>query len=150
MIVWRLPPKAVQTDRHHSSIAPSRSGPAGTASTSATRHAASILRQMHIRPPSFSPPEFHVRFLGLTSRKPLFNLEVKAHQAEQNADRTAVGGCGLHPKRVCHKLQNKSGVAHGVDLHLFIRSTQCIHVENSILKKWSTFDRIGGTKTRAG
>ena len=36
MIVWRLPPKAVHTDRHQSSIAASRSGPAGAARTSAT------------------------------------------------------------------------------------------------------------------
>jgi len=85
MIVWRLPPKAVHTDRHQSSIAASRSGPAGAARASATvmlpdpranTRVATLL--FHVR--------VHVCLLDLTAGKLLFNMEVKANQTEYNAD----------------------------------------------------------------
>ena len=68
MTVWRLGPKAVHTDRHQSSIAASRSGPAGRCQHVYNCHTTSILEQIHAWLRSFSPSEFHVYLLDLTAR----------------------------------------------------------------------------------
>jgi hypothetical protein len=140
-IVWRLAPKASQTDRHQSSIAMSRSGPADTPTTSANRHAAPILGQRYARPLSFSASEGHVRVLDLTARKLSLHVEIKADQTEHNADRPAIVVRGLHGERIHHVLQDKSWAAHCVDVHLVVGGTHHIHTRDSLPKELSTFDQ---------
>jgi hypothetical protein len=126
-MVWRTPARAVQTARHQLWIAISRSGPAGADSTSATvmlpRSSGKYTRgQSLFRRPSF------MRFLNLAARKTAFPREIKANQSEHNADRPAVVVCGLHGERVHHVLQDKSGWAHRVDLHLVVPGMHGIHI----------------------
>ena len=93
------------------------------------RHGAPIHGQIYRRPLSFSTSKLHVCFLDLTARKMLFNAEIKANQTEYNTDRLAGVVRGLNGESIHHVLQDKSGAAHRVGVHLIVCSTLGVHIE---------------------
>lgn len=107
------------------------------------RDAAAILGHMHTRPFSFSASKFHVYSLDLAARKLFFDVKIKAHQAEHNANRLAVVVGGLHGEGVHHVLQDKSGAAHRVDVDFIESGARGIHVEDSLARDLRACGRVG-------
>ena len=97
-----------------------------------------VLGQVDRRPFSFCAPKFHVHSLDLAARKLLFNLEIKANQAEHNADRLALVVVGLHGEGVNDVLQDEPRAAHRVDINFVIGGAKGVHVEDSLARGFST------------
>jgi hypothetical protein len=98
------------------------------------RYAAPILRQRRAWPRSFSTSEYHVCLLDLTARKLLFKVEIKANQTEHDGDWLAAVVRRLHCECVHDVLQDESGAAHRVDIHLIVGGTHRIHIEDILAK----------------
>jgi hypothetical protein len=88
---------------------------------------APLLRQMDRRPFSSCAPKLHVHSLDLAARKLFFKVEIKANQAEHNADGLSLVVGGLHGEGVHDVLQDESGAAHRVDIHFVVGGANGVH-----------------------
>jgi hypothetical protein len=99
---------------------------------------APILGQMDRGPFSFCAAKLHVHFLDLAARKLFFNVEIKANQAEHNADRLALVVGGLYGEGVDDVLQGESRAAHRVDINFVMRGANRVHIDDSLARDFGT------------